>query len=336
VFVDGATYHVFCRTARGEPVFAEDAEAADLVGRLAEVARRDGLQVLAWCVMPDHYHAVVRCASVPLWRSMRLLQGRYARSFNSRRRWSGPLWQGRYGARVLAGERAHAQAIAYVHLNPVAAGAVRDAAEWRWSGHRELLGEVAEPIADAAAALAVFGSPRESGRRSYLEALAELAGKPWMARGPGRLPWWASGRRPHGEAAVADPRLAALGAAAAPERLRLTADDLLRLAAVTTGTSRLDLVSPRRNRELTRRREMIALVAVEQFGVRVNALAAASGRSDAAVSRWISAAGERRARDIAYRRRVEALAAGILEEARRERAARAGFVYDADAVPTAR
>jgi REP element-mobilizing transposase RayT len=336
VFVDGAVYHVYCRTARGEPVFAEDAEAADFAGHLAEVARRDGLQVLAWCVMSKHYHLVVRSASVPLWRTMRLLQGRYAKSHNARKRTFGPLWQGRYGARVFGGGGHLAQVIAYVHLNPVAAGVVRDPAEWRWSGHREMLGEADDPVSDVAAALAVFGEPAEAGQRSYLELVAGLAGKPWLACAPGRLPWWLAGRRSRDAEAEARPRLDALRASTAPERPRLTAEELLRLAAVATGTSEADLVSVRSGADLTRRRELVALVAVEQFGVRVSALAAAVGRSAGAVSRWIGAAGERRARDAAYRRAADELAPGIIEEAGRERAARSGFVYDAGAVPMPR
>jgi REP element-mobilizing transposase RayT len=336
VFVDGAVYHVYCRTAHGEPVFAEDAEAADLAGHLVEVARRDGLQVLAWSVMSNHYHLVVRSATVPLWRTMRLVQGRYAKAVNARRRTYGPVWQGRYGAKVVEGGRYLTRVIAYVHLNPVAAGLVRDPAEWRWSGHREMLGAVADPVVDVAAALAVFGDPLEAGQRSYLELVAELAGTPWLACEPGRLPWWPAGRRSRDAKTEERPRLDALGASTAPERPRLTAEEILRLAAVATGTGEADLVSVRSGSDLTRRRELIALVAVEQFGVRVSALAEAVGRSAGAVSRWIGAAGERRARDAAYRRTADELAAGILEEARRERAARSGFVYDAGADPMPR
>ena len=35
---------------------------------------------LGWCVMATHYHLAVRVGQVPLWRSMRLIQGRFARS----------------------------------------------------------------------------------------------------------------------------------------------------------------------------------------------------------------------------------------------------------------
>jgi REP element-mobilizing transposase RayT len=84
VFLDGLTYHVYNRVARGEAPFKLDDEAERFWHLLHEVNRRDGLSVYAWCIMPNHYHLAVRTASVPLWRSTRFLQHRHARDFNRR------------------------------------------------------------------------------------------------------------------------------------------------------------------------------------------------------------------------------------------------------------
>ena len=97
----GAVYHVYSRVARGESVFSDAREAAALVEVLRTVRRGHGLSVLAWCVMATHYHLAVRVGRVPLWRSMRLIQGRFARGYNRRRRQLGPFWQGRYKAIVV-------------------------------------------------------------------------------------------------------------------------------------------------------------------------------------------------------------------------------------------
>ena len=153
VFVSGAVYHIYCRVARGEAVFSDAREAAALVGVIRGVAREHGLSVLAWCVMATHYHLAVRVGRIPLWRSMRLIQGRFARSHSRRRRVLGPFWQGRYKAIVVPDARYLEQVIAYIHLNPVMAKVVSDPARYRWSGHRELLGRVAEPLVDVHEAL---------------------------------------------------------------------------------------------------------------------------------------------------------------------------------------
>jgi REP element-mobilizing transposase RayT len=70
VFVEGGIYRVCNRVTRGERAFADAGEAERLVDVMREVKQQDGLIVLAWRVMSNHYHLPVRCTSVPLWRSL--------------------------------------------------------------------------------------------------------------------------------------------------------------------------------------------------------------------------------------------------------------------------
>ena len=82
VFVDGAIYHVYCRFAHGARVFASPEEAERFLSIVREVKRTDGLSILAWCLMPTHYHLAVRTGRLPLWRSLRVIQGRFAVAHN--------------------------------------------------------------------------------------------------------------------------------------------------------------------------------------------------------------------------------------------------------------
>jgi REP element-mobilizing transposase RayT len=90
VFIEGLTYHVYNRVGRGEAPFALEEEAERFWSLLHEAKERDGLTILAWCIMPNHYHLAVRTGAVPLWRSMRMLQHRYAQAFNRRCKVFGP------------------------------------------------------------------------------------------------------------------------------------------------------------------------------------------------------------------------------------------------------
>jgi putative transposase len=328
VFVDGAMYHVYCRVGRGEPVFADETEARELLELLREIKARDDLTIFAWCVMSNHYHLALRSSTVPLWRSMRLLQGRFAKAYNRRRALYGPVWQGRYRSRLVTGERDLDQVIAYIHLNPVSAGVVRDPAAYAMSGHRELLGRVEDPLIDVDEALAGFGEPLAAARAGYAKALAEVSGSPWAGREPGGLPWWSAGRGRAGRAPAPRPVVDALGASTAPERPRLAPADFVDLAAGATGTTRSELGASRRGAAITRTRELVALVGAELFGLRVRDLAAALGRDAGTVSRWITAAGARRARDVAYRRTVEDVTVRIADAARSLQATRSGMIFE--------
>ena len=140
IFVEGGFYHVYNRLGRGERVFEQEKEAAAFVGLLRDVAERDGLTVFAWCLLSNHYHLAVRTGVIPLDRPMRSLQQRVTRGVNLRRRVYGPLWQGRYRAKLVKDQRYLDQLLIYIHLNAVTAGIVDDPADYRWSGHCELLG----------------------------------------------------------------------------------------------------------------------------------------------------------------------------------------------------
>ena len=101
MFLPRATYHVYCRVARGEFVFDDVNEAAEFVDTARRVRDLDGWKILAWCLMGNRYHLIVTTDSVPLWRSMARLQGRVSRGFTKRRRYLGRLWQSRYKARLI-------------------------------------------------------------------------------------------------------------------------------------------------------------------------------------------------------------------------------------------
>ena len=63
IFVPGGIYHVYCRVVRGERVFEERSEVERWVDTVAFVTRLHDLSILAWCLMSNHYHLVVRAGA---------------------------------------------------------------------------------------------------------------------------------------------------------------------------------------------------------------------------------------------------------------------------------
>jgi len=308
VFVAGATYHVYCRTAHGEPALAEPAEAADLVEVIREVKREHGISVLAWCVMATHYHLAVRSGRQPLWRTMRLIQGRFARRHNRRRRTFGPFWQGRYKAIAVEDERYLRQLVAYIHLNPVAAGAASDPAKVRWSGHRELLGRGERPLVDAEETLVLFGGRRAAARAAYVRALRGERREAWIGERPEGLPWWRGGED---DAEIGPgegkPRLDALGASSGWEAPRWPVARYLKRASAACGMESEALVGRKKDPTVTRARELVTLVGVEAYRQRVSELAAAMGMNAGSVSRVLARAIAREREEKRFRQRRLAL-----------------------------
>jgi REP element-mobilizing transposase RayT len=67
VFIEGGIYHVDNRFARGADLFSEPEEAIQFPEILRKARDRDGLSVLAWCLMPNHHHLALRTELVTRW-----------------------------------------------------------------------------------------------------------------------------------------------------------------------------------------------------------------------------------------------------------------------------
>ena len=306
MFAEGAIYHVYVRTARRERVFARSGEAERFLELVREVKRQDGFAVLAWCVMPSHYHLVLRTAEVPLSRSMRLIQGRFAAGYNRRHRTLRSVWQERYKAKLIHDTAYVRTVIGYVHLNPVVAGLANKPEGYRLSGHLVLTGRGADGLVDAGEALSLFGLRPLEARRKYRAVLAGLdRAEPVRAGADG---WWEDLAGGVLEVDPARVRLDALGVTAGGlERPPLPADIFLMRACAVLGVEAERLASPRRDRPTVRLRDLVALVGAERYCIPTRALAAALGRNPDHVSRWIGRAGRRKSEDAAFREGVAEL-----------------------------
>ncbi len=104
---------------------------------VAEALRhRDGreFEVLAWVVMPNHVHLLVRLLGKgPLAGIMRRLKSWTARDVNRASGRSGALWQRDYFDRQATNEDEIESMSRYIELNPVNAGLCRKPHDWRSS-----------------------------------------------------------------------------------------------------------------------------------------------------------------------------------------------------------
>lgn len=141
----GALYHVTSRGDRREPIYRDIADRRSQIAVLDEALARHDADVLAYCLMGNHYHLVVRTHSGRLSQLMRHLNGVYTQAFNRRHGLVGHLFQGRFKAVLVDRDSYLAVLCRYVERNPVAAGLVARPEDWRWSSCRAHLGLEAAP-----------------------------------------------------------------------------------------------------------------------------------------------------------------------------------------------
>jgi len=167
-------------------------ESADYVldrDLLAEAAQRACAEIWAYCLMPNHLHVIVVPSDEDgLRRTFADAHRRYTGFINARHRWTGHLWQGRFGAVVM--DEAHlAPAMRYVALNPVRARLVERVEDWAWSSVRAHLAGEDDTLVAVYPALEQYGdfaaflrSPADYTEPWQMLRKAETTGRPIGAR----------------------------------------------------------------------------------------------------------------------------------------------------------
>lgn len=126
-------HHVVQRGNHRERVFFVEGDFAAYLDLFNAYARKEGVEVFAYCLMLNHVHLVVVPTSAKgLYRALQAVNSQYAQRVNRMRGTSGHLWQGRYYASALDPNH-FLNAVRYVERNPVAAGLVARAEDYRWS-----------------------------------------------------------------------------------------------------------------------------------------------------------------------------------------------------------
>jgi len=211
VVADGVPHHVTQRGNRRQPTFFGDEDYVAYRELIADSCRAAGVQVWAYCLMPNHVHMILVPADPDgLRAALSEAHRRYSRRINFREGWRGYLWQGRFASAPM--DEAHLMACArYVEMNPVRASLAARPEDWPWSsamahlaGRDDRLVEVQplldrEPdwrgLLDGALSQADYDAIRRAertgrplGGEAFVEALEGRLGRTLTPGRPGRKP----------------------------------------------------------------------------------------------------------------------------------------------------
>jgi putative transposase len=161
----GWVYHALNRAVARLPLFQKEADYEAFERVLHEVHERVPLDVLAYCVMPNHWHFVLRpTKDGQLTEFLRRLAHTHTMRWHAHYHTSGTghLYQGRFKAFPVENDEHFYTVVRYVERNALRAGLVAQAQAWRWSSlWRQELGS-----RDERALLARWPVPRP---RNWLE-----------------------------------------------------------------------------------------------------------------------------------------------------------------------
>jgi REP element-mobilizing transposase RayT len=167
----GLVYHVMARGNARMTIYHDDIDYRRFLELLETVVDRFGIECWAYCLMPNHYHAVLRTPTPNLSQAIRYLNGVYALRWNRRHARSGHVFQGRFKSQVVDDDSYLLVVSRYVVLNPVRAGLTARPGGWRWSSYLATAGLTIRPsFLDVDPVLRQFGGVnRRSSRRRYVQ-----------------------------------------------------------------------------------------------------------------------------------------------------------------------
>jgi putative transposase len=143
----GICYHVLNRGNGRATVFHKPEDYEAFLRLIPLANERLPMRVLAYCLMPNHFHLVLRPREDgDLGRWMQWLMTSHVRRHHRHFGTSGHLWQGRFKAFPIQRDEHLLAVIRYSERNPLRAKLVDAAEDWRWSSLRERLSKETSEI----------------------------------------------------------------------------------------------------------------------------------------------------------------------------------------------
>lgn len=139
-FQPGCYYHLYNRGNTRQNIFFERENYLYFLRLLRRYLTDQTFEVLAYCLMPNHYHLLVHCKAARITEGMRSLSLAYTKAINYRHNRVGTVFQGRCQATWVDREAYLHHLVQYIHLNPVKAALVKTTEEWEFSSYRDYAG----------------------------------------------------------------------------------------------------------------------------------------------------------------------------------------------------
>jgi putative transposase len=161
-FAQSEYYHIYNRGVNRQPVFRCADNYEFLLYRVKQYAVQWQIVVIAYCLMPNHYHFVLlQAGEHAISHFVQSLFNSYTKAFNSMYDRKGTLFEGPFRAAHVTDDVYLLHLCRYVHLNPLEAGLVTDLRDWPYSNYLEWIEQRNGTLVDREFVSSHFPTPAE-------------------------------------------------------------------------------------------------------------------------------------------------------------------------------
>jgi len=172
---EGAYYHVLSRGNKLQAIFLSDQDRYTFLKTLGRMSERFEVDIIAFVLLNNHYHLLLRTNHPNLSKSMQWLGTTYTTIFNLNHSQKGHLFQGRFKSILVENEPYLMQLSYYIHRNPLRAGMVQRLIEFPWSSYPAYAYNRRRPDWLKTDLILSQFEPESNGHKAYREKVQQYA-----------------------------------------------------------------------------------------------------------------------------------------------------------------
>lgn len=167
---DGSVNHCTWRSHNFSHCLGSDEAKSKLLELLAAHKDEHGIEIYSYSLMDSHPHVQSRSrhGQQAFSRFWQIVNYRFARWYNARNRRRGQVIMERMSSGQVQDSSHQLAVMRYGDLNPVRAGLVRSAKQWRWSSYRHYAFGVPDPLVTDAPAYTELAKNAPARRKAYV------------------------------------------------------------------------------------------------------------------------------------------------------------------------
>lgn len=173
-FLTGEMYHLYNRGNRKAEVFHEREDYLYFLRQLRDYLEEYPVTLTAYCLMPNHYHLLMRQdGDHAISEMMQAFGTSLSKTYNKKYNTAGSLFQGKFRDEHV-GDMGYLRYLArYFHRNPVQANLCRAPEGWEFSNYRDVIGLRHGTLCDFSPVLERFANDANIYREFVLDPLAD-------------------------------------------------------------------------------------------------------------------------------------------------------------------
>jgi REP element-mobilizing transposase RayT len=139
-YLEGYYYQFYYRGRSKLSIFHDPNDYIYLLRHLKSYVKEFKIAIIAYCLLPNHYHILARQDShVEARVLIQRLFNSYSKTYNKKYTHSGTIFQGPYEVKIVTDDLYLRNLCRYIHANPVKHGIVSDIPDWQYSNYPEWL-----------------------------------------------------------------------------------------------------------------------------------------------------------------------------------------------------